>query len=279
MRLQLQGLFEALDGRGRRDAGIELATALWALSLFASGAIAQNLPVPPCAGSPYPAAGAVGESLNQLVWIGAEVPDDWSPPGCTGWAEGPSRALLAAAGRFRMAGDSSTMAARLAAISGLEDLVYWSSSRGRWRNLFREAVALSGPDAQTPREDFAADDLVPGAGLYYLSEEDNPTAAVFYQMLVHERTEDRLLVETVNRSSLQAKLLFIRREVAAPGEFRQLYYIEREAGEVWRFYALMRMTGAGGLAGTSAANYRNRTEAYFRYLAGLPMTREPPASR
>ena len=31
--------------------------------------------------------------------------------------------------------------------------------------------------------------------------------------------------------------------------------------------------------GTSAVNYRNRTEAYFRYLAGLPMTREPPAAR
>jgi hypothetical protein len=83
----------------------------------------------------------------------------------------------------------------------------------------------------------------------------------------------------INLSPLKATLLLVRREVAAPEEFRQLYFFEREDGDVWRFYALLRMSGAGSLLGTSATHYLNRTEAYFRYLAGLPMTREPPAAR
>lgn len=234
--------------------------------------------MPPCAGTPYPVPGEVGALLNQLVWIEDEVPQEWTPPACTGWAAGPTKVLLAAAGRFRMAGDSATLAARLAAISRLETIVYWSSSRGRWRTLFSEATALSSPDADTARADFDAADLMPDVPLYYFSEEDNPTAGVVYQLFVHTRTPDLLVVETVNLTPLRAALLFIRREVAAPHEFRQLYYIEREEGDVWRFYAMLRMGGDGSLFGTSAVNYRNRTEAYFRYLAELPMTREPPAS-
>ena len=253
--------------------------ATFGFALLAGGALGQSAPAPPCAGSPYPAPGDVGASLNQLVWIDDEVPNGWTPPACTGWAASSTRVLLAAAGRFRMAGDSATMAARLGAVSGLEDVVYWSASRDRWRGLFKKAMALVRPESDAPRADFGAGDLVPGALLYYWSEEDNPTAGVVYRMIVHTRTPDRLVVEMVNVSPLKATLLFVRPEVAAPDEFRQLYYMEREAGEVWQFYALLRMSGDGSLLGTSAANYLNRTEAYFRYLAGLPMTREPPASR
>jgi hypothetical protein len=250
-----------------------------ALVLLARGALAQTTPVPPCAGSPHPAPGDVGASLNQLVWIEDEVPEQWSPPACTGWTAGPTRVLLAAAGRFRMSGDSAVMAGHLATISGLKELVYWSSTRGRWRTLFREATALSLPDARAARVDFSAVDLVPGAEIYYWSDEDNPAEGVVYRMIVHVRTPDQLVVETINVSPLNAALLFVNREVAAPQEFRQLYYFEREEGDVWRFYALLQMGGVGSLLGTSAANYLNRTEAYFRYLAGLPMTREPPAVR
>jgi Family of unknown function (DUF6675) len=255
----------------------------WALTAIVSlsgiNIFAQNAPLPPCAGPPNPAAGAVGDSLNQLVWMEDELPADWSPHVCTGWSAGPTKVLLAAAGRFRMAGDSAALVRRLTGISGLTDILYWSSSRGRWRKLFEEAVALSRPDRKATRGDFIEGDLVPDAQLYYWLKEDNPTAGVVYQVLVQERTPSRLVFETVNVTPVKAKLLVFRAEVAAPGEYRQLYYIERERDDVWRYYSLVRMGRAGSLAGTSAANYRNRAEAYFRYLAGLKMDREPPAAR
>lgn len=257
-----------------------MAIALIATALVLSNdAFAQNTPMPPCAGTPNPAPGAVGDALNQLVWMDGELPVDWSPPACTGWSAGPTKVLLAAAGRFRMAGDSAALARRLISISAMTDIVYWSSTRDKWRKLFEEAAALSAPDRQATRADFVEADFVPGARLYYWLQEDNPTAGVVYQMLVRERTPDRLVFESINVTPLKAKLLIFRAEIAAPGEYRQLYYFERESGDIWRYYSLVRMGEAGSLAGTSAANYRNRAAAYFRYLARLRMDREPPAAR
>ena len=242
-------------------------------------ALAQPGPVPPCAGAPNPDYAAIGELLNQLVWVDEAVPADWSPPDCLGWPAGPARALLAGAGRFRLAGGSEVIAARVARVGELTDLVYWSATRNRWRELFEEAVALSGPDRELAREDFAAGELVSGAELHFWLKEDNPTTGVVFQLLVHERTPDRIVFETVNLTPIEARLLIFRRGVAPPGEFRQRYEIARESGDVWRYFTLIRMGRADSLAGSTEASYRNRAEAYFRYLGGMPMSRGPPAAR
>ena len=256
----------------------EACVLLAICSSAGNNVLAQEEPVPPCEGSPAPAAGVSGQSLNQLVWTEDDLAAGWSPPMCTGWHSGPTKVLLAAAGRFTMAGDTAALADRLTSISTLTDIVYWSTSRGRWRSLFKEAVALSEPDRKAQRPDFAIADFVSGAELHYWLEEDNPTAGVIYRMIVHERTPDRLVFESINLTPLRAKLLFIRPEIAAAGEYRQLYFIERETGNTWRYYSLVRMGKASSLGGTSVANYQNRAEAYFRYLAGLRMDREPPAA-
>jgi len=262
------------------SSALRIASAVALLAWPAAAPLAQDLPVPPCAGEAFPAAGGVGESLEQLVRVDDEALDDWSPPSCTGWEAGPATALLAASGRFSMAGDSSVFADRVAAISSMTDLQYWSATRSKWRHLFKEAAALRSPERKAERADFDGDDLRPGTELYFWLREDNPTAGVVYQMLIRERTPDRLVFETVNLTPLKAQiLLLIRPEIAAPGEFRQLYFVERETDDIWRYYTMVRMGRASGLAGTSEANYRNRAEAYFRFLAELPMTREPPAAR
>ncbi|MEX0707299.1 MAG: DUF6675 family protein [Woeseia sp.] len=241
--------------------------------------LARDLPVPPCEGQPYPAASAVGDSLNQLVLIDEEVPERWTPPPCTGWSAGPTQALQATAGRFRMAGDTDALAAHLARVSRMTGIVYWSTTREQWRPLFDKAFALARPDPNARRTDFTTGDVVPGAELHSLLKENNPTEGVVFRTTVHERTPDQLVFETVNVTAIKVKLLLFTLEIAGPEEFRQLYFVKREQDDVWRFYNLNRMGQARTLAGSSAANYRNRAEAYFRYLAGLDMTREPPASR
>jgi hypothetical protein len=254
-----------------------LAAAVFCFT--ASGfASAQSLPVPPCAGTAVPAAAAIEESLNQLVWIEDELPDDWTPPACTGWTAGPTKVLLAAAGRFELAGDSAALIERLGRISTMTDIVYWSTSRSRWRNLFEEAAALSSPDEDSARRDFSAAEIIPGTPLYYWLKEDNPTAGVVYRIDIHENSPDRLVFETTNATPVRTQLLLVRARIAAAGEFRQLYYIEREAGDSWHYYNLSRLGEATSLAGTSAANYRNRSEAFFRFLSGQQMDREPPAA-
>lgn len=258
--------------------GLAVIVAIVAVSMSRDDVLAQDLPVPPCEGQPYPAAGAVGDLLNQVVLIDEEVPEAWRPPHCTDWSAGPTKALQATAGRFRMAGDTDELAGHLARVSRMTGIVYWSTTREQWRPLFDEAFALARPDPNARRADFLTGDVVPGAELYSWLKENNPTVGVVFRTTVHERTPDRLVFETVNVTAIKVKLLLFTLEIAGPEEFRQLYFVQREQDDVWQFYSLNRMGQARTLAGTSAASYRNRAEAYFRYLAGLDMTREPPAS-
>lgn len=258
--------------------GLGVIVVMVAVSMSRGDMLAQDLPVPPCEGQPYPAAGAVGDSLKQLVLIDEEVPEGWAPPPCTGWSAGPTKALQATAGRFRMAGDTNALAEHLAGVSQMTSIMYWSTTRERWRPLFDEAFALARPDSNARRVDFTTGDVVPGAELYSWLKENNPTEGVVYRTTVHERTPDRLVFETVNVTAIKVKLLLFTLEIAGPKEFRQLYFVKREQDDVWSFYSMNRIGQARTLAGTSAASYRNRAEAYFRYLAGLDMTREPPAS-
>lgn len=258
--------------------GLGVIVAMVAVWMSRGVALAQEMPVPPCEGQPYPAAGVVGELLNQLVLIEEQVPEGWTPPECTGWSAGPTKALQATAGRFRMAGDTDALATHLARVSRMASIDYWSTTRARWRPLFDEAFALTQPDPNARRGDFTKDDVVPGAELYSWLKENNPTAGIVYRTKVHERTPDRLVYETVNVTAIEAKLLLFTRKIAGPEEFRQLYFVEREQDDIWHFYSLNRMGQARTFSGTSAASFRNRAEAYFRYLAALEMTREPPAS-
>jgi hypothetical protein len=252
-----------------------LAALLWP----GSGLLAQQVPVPPCEGPPHPDASSPGSLLNQLAWVDDESIADWSPPDCTGWEKRPVRALLAAAGRFRLSGDSAVLVERLGRISAMTDIIYWSSTRNRWRKLFDEAHALASPDSDATREDFAATELVANAQVHFWLQENNPTAGVVYRVSIHDRTPNRLVFETVNVTPLQAQLLLYRRTIANPREFRQLYFLQRESDDVWRYYSLARMSGTGTLAGLSEASLRNRAEAVFRHIAELEMTREPPAAR
>jgi hypothetical protein len=177
-----------------------------------------------------------------------------------------------------MAGDTNALASHLANVSQMTSIVYWSTTRKRWRPLFDEAIALERPDPGAVRGDFTTGDVVPGAELYSWLKDNNPTAGVVYRTTVRVLTPDRLAFETVNVTPIKAKLLLFTREIAEPGEFRQLYFVQREQDDVWHFYSLYRIGRVTTLAGASTASYRNRAEAYFRYLAGLDMSREPPAS-
>jgi len=64
------------------------------------------------------------------------------------------------------------------------------------------------------------------------------------------------------------------------GGYRYLFMFERHAPGVWRYYGLTGLRGKGAAAVTWFRNsYVNRAVAVFRYIAGVPMEREPPAVR
>src|SRR5689334_11748859 len=107
---------------------IAIASA-WAPA-FADG------PQPPCGGSIFPQIPKVGEAPAVKVW-----PRDaaWTPPVCTGWGDAGYGTLIVLAGRFPMAGGEAALIERIGAISKLQGVRYWSTTRGAWETLITSA--------------------------------------------------------------------------------------------------------------------------------------------
>jgi hypothetical protein len=69
-----------------------------------------------------------------------------------------------------------------------------------------------------------------------------------------------------------------------PGELESITFLEREpnpsSSNVWRYYSLVRMSGLGTtLLSGREASLINRAVGLYRYMAGIPADKGPPAAR
>ena len=234
---------------------------------------ADPSPRPPCAGEavpPYPAAGA---PPAVRVWDAARG-RDWTPPECLGWAPPGYSSLVTTTARFRNPGGLDALRQRLATVSKLAGLHYWSTSRQGWEPLVTAASALTASEGGR-RPDFAPDEIAGGRTLA-LEQEDSVFGKGIYRLRIRAAAANRLEFEIVNAGVIRLLLL----PVFQPGELEAAYYLDRESGEVWRYYAMARTRGAGGaLVSAHEASAINRAVALYRYLVGIPPDQEPPAAR
>jgi hypothetical protein len=72
---------------------------------------------------------------------------------------------------------------------------------------------------------------------------------------------------------------YLRMPIFRPGGMQSITFLDRESQDVWRYYSILR-TGknASLLAAGHEASSINRAVAFYRYLAGIPTDKEPPAS-
>jgi hypothetical protein len=198
---------------------------------------------------------------------------EWAPPVCTGWKPGGFSTLVVVAARFRHASGAKGLLRRIGAISGHVGIRYWSATRKRWQRLIKSAGALTGPEGSRPRKDFQPEDLREGKVLYF-RQEDNLLGDMVYRLQVRTSSPDRLVFATENISPVRRLLVTL----LDPGEIQALHFLERESQDVWRYYGIMR-TGQGVSVLTSGhkASFANRAAAYYRYMAGIPTDKEPPA--
>ena len=166
--------------------------ALASILLGLGAAFAADGPHAPCAGAPFPAFPAPDAPPRAQVWFSGDIEGDWSPDPCTGWGAGDFSVLVALAGRFRDEGGIDGILERIAAISKLESVLYWSTTRDRWRELVPEAFALEGPDRKLRRTNFTAEELRSGADLYYWQQERSPAKNLIYRIRVRDQTPDEL---------------------------------------------------------------------------------------
>ena len=238
--------------------------------LFPGEGAAQDVPRPPCAGSPGPACPEPGGRPVVRVWSAGELGADWTPPACTGWRPLPFRVLVATAGRFRDQGTAEDLLQRLGAVSTLTTVRYWSASEGRWLDLVTDASALEGPDAAARRPDFRAAEMKVGVDLYFAQDDNRSTGDVVYRLRVREMAPDRLVAETENVGPVRYLLV----PLAGPGDLQAVHFLTRSAPGLWEYYSLAR-TGAGAspFLGGHEASYVNRAAPSSAIWRGYRPTR------
>jgi len=228
-------------------------------------------PQPPCGGEPFPPfPDAVGSPLVK-VWNQS----GWIPPACVGWAASASSTLVVTVGRFRHTSGVDPLRHRIGAPSEMAGMLYWSATGKRWQPLIVDAYALASPSADQRRKDFSLDEIVEGRTLY-VQQEDNLFGKAVYGIRIASANADRLVAATENISTIR----YMGITLFPPGELQFICFLERESASVWRYYSIARMGKQIGLLTSGHdASLINRAVASYRYMAGIPTDREPPASR
>jgi Family of unknown function (DUF6675) len=110
----------------------------------------------------------------------------------------------------------------------------------------------------------------------YAEEQDNLLGKGTYRIRITASGPGKLVFATENTSTLH----FMGIPIFAPGEIQSVCFLERESEHVWRYYSLARMgKQVGLLVSGHEASLINRAVASYRFLAGIPADREPPAAR
>jgi hypothetical protein len=251
-------------------------TALFVVMLWQGHALAQGDPVAPCVDGSRPPYAALDSAVTVQSWGHRQLSDGWSPPDCTGWPKRRYEQVVALSGRFRFAGSSDDLLARLGAVSTLRGIRYWSVTDGSWRMLIADARALDGGTTRQNRADFTPADMMSGAELYYAQDDSRSTSEVIYRMRLRWSEPDRLVLTIENVTPV--RFLFLT--LFDAGDLQTTYLLERLAPEIWGYYSLTGIGGSGGgLTKGHEASSINRAVAFYRHFVGLPTDQEPPVAR
>lgn len=241
------------------------------LAVMLSGGLARGAPAVPCdATAAEPAFPPVDAPPNAQVWQDL----DWRPPPCLGWPDAKAVILVGFAARFHHAGSSAELLGRFGAVSKLPSVRYWSTTEQQWNALFVKAQAL---DAQgRPRPDFSPAEIIAGAPLRFAQRDNRLPITTTQAIEPREVAPDRLRVDLRNVEPVE--LVFVT--VADPGDLRTAHLLQRESGDVWRYYSLTRVASSPAiLGGRNGKSWINRAAALYRHIAGIPTDLEPPVAR
>lgn len=235
---------------------------------------ADTLPQPPCGSATFPPYPGLEVSPTVKAWDPAESGRDWTPPACTGWTDSGFTTLVVVAARFRHASGTEGLLRRIGAISGHKGIRYWSTTHKRWQTLIIDSHALSDATGDRRREDFAPGEMGESKSLYF-QQEDNLTGKAVYRMRIRSASHDRLVFDTENTGTVR----YLRLSMFRPGGLQTITFLDRESQDVWRYYSITRTDRKASLmiAGYATSSI-NRAVAFYRYLAGIPTDKEPPAS-
>ena len=242
--------------------------------LASAGPAIADAPHPPCGTGPVAEYARPGEDPRVKLWTGSDLDPVWTPPACTPWQAGAASIVVELAGRFRSERGADALLARIGAISSLTAVRYWSVNDKQWNAMFTRAVALDGPVSRRQRGDFSAAELRAGGDFYFIAADYRSGKDAMSRLHVVAADGAHIALETENVAPLRWSFL----TYAAPGKFQTWYFLDREAGDSWRFYSLTRVLYAAPLFAhiIPEKSYINRSVAMYRHFLALPTDREPP---
>ena len=252
-----------------RAAFCALAIGLLALP---SPTVAASV-APPCGGVMASAPAATGEPPLVAVLRGADR--DAAAAACPRLRTAHPALLVTVAGRFAAPIDRDALLARFGAISRQRAIRYWSITDSRWQALVTGADALSGPNRTLRRADFTVAELIAGRDLYFAQQDNRSSAPVIYRMRVRDVTPRGFLVETENVSPVR----YLVMQIYGIGDLHTLFFLERTDDGVWNYFSVNEIGSESRLFAAPDRSYVNRAVALFRFFAGIPTDREPPAAR
>jgi hypothetical protein len=237
--------------------------------------MAQTGPQPPCGAEAVPPYPALDAPATSKLWNRNEFGRDWKPPACTGWKSTGFSTLVTTVARFHYAGNAEDLLRHVGEISSLAGIRYWSTTHQKWQVLIPDAYALTGPDSGRRRANFTPDEMKPGSLLYF-DQTDNLTGKGVFRLHIAEVSQDRIVVDTENVSTLRYLLV----PIFHPGDVQSVYFLDREQDNVWRYYSILR-TGlnASSLVTSNDSSAINRAIAVYRRFVGIPTDQEPAAAR
>lgn len=196
----------------------------------------------------------------------------WDPGRCTGLAAHGTRLAITVSGRVAFDGNLDQLLARLAAVSSLTRVRYWSATSSEWRPVAYAASALSGPDPTQRRGDFRTAELLPGSVLYYW-EDDSRSGEIVMRLRVREHEARRIVLTTDNVSDVSSYMM----TVFPAGSLESLIMIERTDPHTVRITLMSRaLDESSSLVRLHVSSLTNRAVALFRLIAGIPTDSAPP---
>ena len=209
------------------------------LLMFLYQVLAYSQPQLPCGREAVPSYPDLSDAPTVTYWGRSSMGSDWKPPACTGWTAEGFSTLVTTVGRLRAPPGTEGLLRRIGAISQLPGVRYWSTTHSRWQTLIVDAHALTGSLGEHSRVDFSPDEIKAGAVSYY-EQRDNLAGQAVYRMHIIEASENRIVFEVENVTTMRYVLVPLFR----PGELQTIYFLDRDMQDVWRYYAVSR-TGKG----------------------------------
>jgi len=228
-------------------------------------------PVPPCNTSPFPTYPDEPGKINIRFWPEQSEPDNWQPPGCLQWELHDYSVLMSAAGRFISAPVNQGILHKVASVSALAGLRYWSVTRNDWAVLISDSHALTDVSSKQPREDFEPSSLREGQTLFYWQNEQTTIGGMSYQMRILELRPGRIVLSVENLEPAE----FLWFTAMQKGAIQAVYFFDHLGGNQWGYYHLARVQQELQWPKVGEASYENRAAAIFGYFSGLAETDLP----